>query len=219
METLKEIGKIEKLEKELVGTLYAAAALSTFLPFEDVLKNLGKEGEIGKEFNKAFIRVSKGESVDKALMQIREETKSEYFKRALDILISGYSTGADISKALKSCADEISEYIKIQNQRKSILTIEKLTLLAGCILVPTILGLMLSIVSQLDFSGLDDFSISEGVIENIVLGNRIYLGFYAVITSAFLSFIDGRKNKFLIYLIFLVPITQIIFSLAQTIKV
>ena len=90
-------------------------------------------------------------------------------------------------------------------------------LLAGGIIVPAVLGIVVSMVSSMDFAGLAELgmgispSLREAIIKNAILGNQIYIVEYSIIASVFVAYQEGEVEKALVYASILVPLGIAIF--------
>lgn len=140
-------------------------------------------GLLGKEFEIALLEMEKGVSVEEALENIKKRCRSRIINRAIDLMIRGYESGADLSSVFRASAEDFFETNSILRERNSALVIEKYTLLfAGGLIVPAILGLLFGMVSGIDFSGLQSLEInagsadgSNGLLEATALASQIYI--------------------------------------------
>ena len=102
--------------------------------------------------------------------------------------------------------------------------INKYTLiLAGGLIVPAVLGLIVGLVSGMNFDSLGEMSIGMEVVERqellatASLATNIYLAEYALLSSFFLALQDGNKKNFWIYSLILLPTALIIFTVAKSV--
>lgn len=213
-----------EIEYFLTDALFQASSLSEFVPIEEILKEISEAGygALSEEFLRAYNEFKTGLSLEDCLKRIIKRNKSKILERSLNILILGYHTGARISDALKETAEDISKTFDLYRQRAAGMTIEKYTLLlAGGVLVPILLGSMLSLVQGLDLSSLSDFGLGldkntkDLITENALLGNQIYIVIYAFISSIFVAYQENKIENVLIYVSILLPTSVIFFNLTK----
>lgn len=209
------------VEGHLAGAMYQAASLAGCTSFENVLKALAESdyGALSGEFKKAYSAVISGESVELALEKMAERNGSKMLDRSVNIMLSGYRTGIDLSEALREAAEDIEKTLAIDRENSASIVVEKYTILfAGGIIVPLILGSMLSLVGSIDLSSLQEFGMggqNGGILENAVLGNQIYVAIYSIIASVFVAYQENRIENSLVYILFLLPASLALFNLAR----
>lgn len=211
-----------QIERHLVEAMYHASSISGYTSFENILNSIAEAdyGILSDEFRKAYNEIKNGESVDRALEKVGRRNGSAILKRAVSILVSGYRTGIDLSVALREVAEDAEKTMEIQRENIAAVTVEKFTILfAGGIIVPLILGTMLSLVSGLDLSHLYEFGLgnsqNKDILSNANLGNQIYVALYSIMASVFVAYQENRIENSLIYVLFLLPASILLFNLAQ----
>lgn len=211
-----------EIEKYIVEALYQASSVSSYASFEDVLQSISESdyGILSNEFRKVYNEIKKGESADNALEKMAERSSSAILKRAVNILVSGYRTGIDLSDALREAAEDIGKTMEIYRENRASMTVEKYTILfAGGFIVPLILGSMISLVGSIDLSSLYEFGVgssqSKEILSNAVLGNQIYVIIYSIMASLFVAYQENRIENSLAYVLLLLPCSVILFNLAQ----
>lgn len=216
-----------KMEKELVPLLYQASSIASFRNTEKVLENISREeGELAKEFKKTYREIQTGSSVKKALENMKRRLNSDLIERAVEVLIIGHETGCDLSKSLEETANEASKLHEMKRKRKVSTTVEKYTLLlAGGLIVPVLLGSMISVINTLELAPITqlDIGLSQGVKQavkrNSILGNQIYIAMYSIIASLFVAYQEKEIEKTLIYISILLPLSLLLFNVAKSINV
>lgn len=216
--------RTREIEYFLSDALYQASSLSSFASVEEILKSIAESGygSLSEEFEKAYREIQTGASFEDSLKNIVERNRSKLLEKCLGVLILGYQTGADISNALREIADDISQTFDIYRQRSVGMTVEKYTLLmAGGIIVPLLLGSMISLVQGLNLSSLAGLgfglkeSLKNSILHNAVIGNQIYIGIYAIISSVFVAFQENKIENALTYSALILPSSLILFNVVK----
>lgn len=177
---------------------------------------------LSQEFQKASSELEKGASADLALSHMKKRIRSRPFSRAIELLIEGTKSGADASIVFKEAAEDQLETNSLLRERKSMLVVEKYTLLfAGGVIVPLILGTVSGMLQTLDFSALSEIGVGLTVVEKKDLlwagktASFIYIIEYALIASFFLAFQEHDYKKSVIYAAFLLPISLGVYFFSQ----
>ena len=177
---------------------------------------------LSEEFMKAWHELQKGATPELCLSNMKKRVKSRAFSRAIDLVIEGTKSGADVAIVFKEAAEDQLETNALIRERKSSLVVEKYTLLfAGGIIVPLILGTVAGMLETLDFSALSEIGIGLSAIEKKDLLNAgktaslIYIIEYALIASFFLAFQEHDRKKTVIYAAFLLPVSLCVYFFAQ----
>lgn len=219
--------KTREIEYFLSDALYQASSLSSFASVEEILKSIADSGygPLSEEFEKAYWEIQTGASFEDSLKSMIKRNRSELLEKCLRVLILGYETGANISDALKEIAEDISQTFDLYRQRSASMTVEKYTLLmAGGIMVPLILGSMISLVQGLNLSALSGLgfglkeSLKNSILNNAVLGNQIYIGIYAIMSSVFVAFQENKIENALVYSAIILPLSLILFNIVKNIN-
>ncbi len=179
-------------------------------------------GLLGKEFEKACNEIARGATVEGALQSMKKRCKSRVIDRMADLLITGYESGADLSRVFRETAEDLFETRFLLQERQAVLLVQKYTiLLAGGLLVPLVLGLVSGLVSQLDFSSLSTLELGlsamqrKELLEAAGLGTQLYLIEYAVLASFFVANQEGNWKKGILYAAILLPVGMLGFWLAK----
>ncbi|MFH0922460.1 MAG: type II secretion system F family protein [Candidatus Micrarchaeota archaeon] len=213
-----------EIEEQLPAALFQIASFPKRAPMERMLESVAKSdfGPLSEEFAKALKQIRSGLPVSQALDQLRLRNNSLLLNRAVSLLLSAYKSGADLSQAFKEVAEDVFQLQSLVKERRGALALQKYTLIAAsAFLVPAILGLLLNIVSSLQsaFSpetlGMSAVNSAQALLDAVVLGNHVYLGFLAIISSVFIASSEGDIKKSVLYVSALLPVSFLVFSLVR----
>ncbi|MFH0714554.1 MAG: type II secretion system F family protein [Candidatus Diapherotrites archaeon] len=207
--------RVKKLQESTPDLLLLAALLPRRSGFAHIVHYLSEScgEEWAKEFEQAEKQLKAGESVEKSLKGISERNPDPVIERAIQLLVQGYQSGADLSEVFKEAADDILQTQGILRERQANMTVEKYTLLAaGGLIVPLVLGLLVGMVSGFP----QDMGAELGVglsaeARNALLNATltaipIYLFEYALLASYFVALQESDVSKAFLYALFLLPI-------------
>ncbi len=204
--------------------LLQASAFPRGISFNKIINYFSENrfGLLGLEFEKAEAEIEKGSSVQKALENIALRCESPAVSRAMRLLKQGFESGADMSETLRESAEDLLETNSILRERNAALVVEKYTLLiAGGLIVPVILGLLVAMVSSMDFSAFEllEFGLSgeerANLLSSTILANQIYIIEYALLASVFVAQLEGNTKKALVYASILLPLSLLSFNAAK----
>ena len=177
---------------------------------------------LSEEFNKALLEIRKGASIETALKNMSLRNNSRILSRALELIIQGYNSGAKMSKIFREAAEDMLETRGIIRERIATMTIEKYTLLlAGGIIVPLVLGLLVGLVTKLDFVSADFLQIGMGaserklLLDSALLANQLYIAEYSLLASFFVANMENNIKKAVIYACILMPLSFAVYMMAQ----
>jgi pilus assembly protein TadC len=212
---------LREKEKLMPDVLLHASSFPKGISTVEIIKHLSntKFKLISNEFKRVEREIRKGASVSEALSNFKKRNKSRIISRAINLLIQGHESGAEMSEVFRETAQNILETQGIIRERNSALTIEKYTLLfAGGIIVPLILGLLTALIQGFDFNALKELSIGlskqnrKELLSSAMLGNQVYIIEYAIIASIFVANMENNSRKALIYSLILLPPSIISYS-------
>ncbi len=216
--------KKTKLESFIPDMLLTASIFSTHNTIEEIISFIAKEnyGLLSEEFSKAKNEISKGENIETALTNISKRINSPTLTRTINLLVWGYKSGVNTSELFNETAEDILETKAILNERNATTLIEKYTLLiAGGILVPLILGLIVKMVLNLNIPTIEGFELGLTQTKRIALlnaaltSNQLYIIEFSFISSYFIALMEGNQKKVILYSLFLVPLSFIVYNLIQ----
>jgi len=211
-------------EKLVPDVLLTAASFPEGSSFEKIIEYIGKNdyGLLSEEFKKASLEIKKGNTPESAFNSMKKRNKSRIIARMANLLIQGYNAGGKTEKIFRETAEDLLETNAILRERASAMVVEKYTLLfAGGIIVPLVLGLIVSLVSKMNFSFAEiSFGLSteqrKELLEAALFSNQVYLLEYSIIASAFASFQDNDKKNFIVYCAVLLPLSFAVYSIAKS---
>ncbi|MCD6227632.1 type II secretion system F family protein [Candidatus Micrarchaeota archaeon] len=217
--------RIIKMEKSLPDALTHAAMLQKGMSTENIIKEIGRhKGPLGNEFKIAYRQISAGEDIEKALMDIAERNNSLLIERSVRLMIHGYYAGADMYTALRETAEDIYSLFNLISQRKSVLSLQKYTLLlGGAILVPLILGSIVQVVGSLNSEGL--ISLMAGGAHPVELlgtvkdATQVYLILFSIISGIMIAQQEGEPKKAIIYITLIAISSTILYNAALSYKI
>jgi hypothetical protein len=179
-------------------------------------------GLLGKDFKRAAAEIKRGASVEKALLGIRKRCKSRIVSRAVGLLVQSYRSGADMGTAFREAAEDILETQAVLRERVATMVVEKYTLLlAGGLIVPAVLGLIVGLVQGMGFEAIGALGLGMPIAERrqvlaaALFANQIYLAEYALLASLFIANQEGNLKKAVVYAIVLLPLGYTVYFLAK----
>lgn len=211
-------------EKLLPDLLLEASVFCDEISLIGTIRRLAKQDFplLREDFGRAANEIRNGASVEEALQRMRGLNKSAAFSRVINLLLQGYHSGSRMSKTFKEAAEDLLETQAIMRERQAVMLINRYTLiLASGFIVPAIIGLIVGLVSGLNFDSTGELSIGmeietrKKMLEFATLGTTIYLGEYALLSSFFLALQEGNRKQFWVYALILLPTAFAIFFIAK----
>ncbi len=203
------------IERFVPDLLLSAAVFPAGSSLNKIISEFSKTNYrfLSKEFEKCNEEILKGCPAVQALIHLKKRNCSVVLDRCVDLIVSGINSGCDVSLVFKETALDLLETASIIRERVAALTIEKYTLLgAGAIIVPAILGVLVGIVSGLNFDGIEGLGIGLSAVQRKELVSAalfsapVYLVEYCVIASFFVAFQENDLKKGIIYCAILSPL-------------
>jgi Flp pilus assembly protein TadB len=220
--------RLRKLEETLPAALLYAASLPPRAGIEKVLRDLARpeNGPLGEEFGLAWRQVEGGASVPEALEALRARNPSPPLDRAVALLLSSHRSGADLSRAMSEAAEDALALRALSLEAKAALALHKYTLLgAGALLVPFLLGVLLTLSASLQADG----ALWEGIglapeersalLEAVLAGAQAYLALFAILAGGFVALQEGEPKKAVLYFAALAPLSLLTFHAARSLRV
>ena len=213
--------KTSLMEEETPSLLVQAASLPPGTPIHSFVESLSKssQGPLSQEFKAAWKQMLAGASFPKAMNGIVNRTDSPVIKRALNLLVQGYHSGADMGSTFREAAEDLFDTQSLFKERRAALTVETYTLLAAsALIVPALLAVSVNVVDSLDLEELSFIltgSKQDGLREAALAGNSAYIAFFAAMSAFFVAVQEGRPRKALFYAIALIPTAFMVYSLVK----
>ncbi|VVB67466.1 Type II secretion system (T2SS), protein F [Candidatus Norongarragalina meridionalis] len=218
--------RLKEIDDNLPSALFQMASFPRRTSAERMMESVAKSdyGALSEEFAKASKQVRAGMTVPKAIEAMRERNDSLLLGRAVALLQNSYESGSDMSAAFRAAAEDVFRLQALGREHAAAMTMQKYTLFAGgTVLVPLILGLLLNIVSSLDFASAGEFGVSTethaGLVEAIVLGEQVYMVVFAAIASVFIASNEGNAAKAVLYFAVSAPFALLVFALVRGISI
>ncbi|MCK9292509.1 MAG: type II secretion system F family protein [archaeon] len=174
---------------------------------------------ISEEFLWAYKKIEKGHSLKDIFSILKKKYNSEILNRFLDLIITSVNTGSVSSQDYKNLAKTFLKSKELINDRKSLLLMQKYTIIfAGGLIVPGILGVIISLVKKLgedvDLT-LIGLNASTSLYSVAYYCSIIYIIEYVIISSIYLSLLEDESKNIIIYLILLLPVSLLIFFVSK----
>lgn len=209
--------KTKQFEEELIHEVLRLSSLPKVNDIKFILEKLSKSNTqiISKEFKITYLKITKGHSIFSSLDLIKNKYNSRFISNFIDLLKLTIKTGTVSIKDFRNLVNNFLKSKEIINERKSLLLMQKYTIIfAGGLIVPGILGIVVSLVSKLS-SSLDISLLGLGSSFNLYSVSYycsiIYIIEYVIISSIYLSFLENNSKKMVVYLVFLLPVSILIF--------
>jgi archaellum biogenesis protein FlaJ (TadC family) len=216
--------KTREIESFIPSALLQLSSFPRKTPLEKMVSSLAKAefGELSKEFSKAQKAIARGASVKQALNAVAERNSSLLLSRIIRLLLELHESGAEFSNSFKKISEDVFSIQAIERERSSSFSLQKYTILvAGGVLAPLVLGLVVGMVSSLNFSttGFGEFlkqgPEAENLASSTILASQIYLVIFAFLAGSFVAMQEGKEKKAVIYYGLLIPLSLLVFNAAK----
>jgi len=208
---------IEKknLENGLVDEILKLSSLPKSNDLKIILERLSKSRNkiISINFLEVLKKINKGNSPKDAFEILKQKYNSEILNRFLDLIYLSTTTGTISFQDYRSVANNFIKTKQILDERASNLLMQKYTILfSSSLIVPGILGIVISLIKSLINSVSQTGTSLYQVTYWCVI---IYIIEYIIISSIYLSILDENKRRLIIYLLILLPVSLLIFFLSS----
>ncbi len=213
--------KRKKLETALVDEILRLSSLPRSNDLKAILSSLSNSRDkiVSKEFSNVYLKVKKGHNIKQLLVSLKNKYNSEILNQFLDLIVLSTTTGTVSLNDYKNIVKNFLKSKELIDERKSLLLMQKYTIVfAGGLIVPGILGVVISLVKKLS-SSLDMTSLgmttSSTLYSVSYYCSIIYIIEYVVISSIYLSLLEDNSKKSIIYTLILLPVSLLIFFIAK----
>lgn len=196
--------KTRALEKLLPSALFSFASFAPNTPVEKIISAVERDSKEPLKSALGFLgkQLSAGLSLPQALSKLRGLYSSPLLDRVTLLLEASYKSGAELSEAYREVAEDAFAFQQMEDERNASFAIQKYTLFAGVVLVPSLLGHL--------------FSWASSSISGIVwLGLHAYLFFFCVLSALFISAVERQLSKTFVYAFFFLPVCFAAFYFAS----
>ncbi len=211
----------KKLENALIDEILKLSSIPKSNDLKIILEKLSRSRNkiISDNFKDVLAKIEKGHKPKEVFDILKRKYNSEILNRFLDLIYLSTTTGTISFSDYKSVADNFIKTKQVLDERNSNLLMQKYTILfASSLIVPGILGIVISLIKSLRTSipetastaGISLYSITYYCV-------IIYIIEYIVISSIYLSILEDNRRKTIIYLVILLPVSLLIFFLSMLI--
>ncbi|MFH0970719.1 MAG: type II secretion system F family protein [Candidatus Diapherotrites archaeon] len=212
---MKHRNRIHSLENQMPDSLLMWASLPRTIPFTESLVHVmnATPSPLHEEWKRVHQLISKGSTVPRALQELGKGLNSSLLSRTRHVLLQTYASGHPLDEPCMQLARDAMMEHNATREREAMLMIEKYTILgAGGLLIPLLLGLTTGMVAQLSFSSGGTTTTLQ---ETATLAAMGYLFIYALIASMFAGVMNGSWKKGFSYVIWLVPLNQLLWHIGR----
>ena len=217
----KEEKRQREIDEMLPAALFQIASFPQGTPTERIFESIaeGDFGSLSREFSFALKQIRAGYSVREALGEMKKRNPSVLLRRACDLLLKAYRSGGDAGGMFKEIAEDIYSLHEIVRESAAALSLQKYTLLiGGAVLVPIVLGLLFNITSSLQ-QGFSEELLSmpsnPQLFQAVLWANQLYLVVFALVAGVFISRLEGKPGKAIVYFAAMAPLALILFNLVR----
>jgi hypothetical protein len=179
---------------------------------------LSRNKTISNEFLIIKRKIMQGHNINNLFEVLKKKYNSDILDKFLNLIIISYKTGTTSQNDFKNLVDDFLRSKQIMQERNSMLLMQKYTIVfSGTIIIPIILGVVISLVeklqSSIDLSYLG-FEINNQLFFVGYYCAIIYIVEYIIISSVYLATIENNTRKFIIYLLIFLPVGLCLFFVA-----
>jgi len=162
--------------------------------------------------------IQQGKNPEEAFELLFHARNSSILESVSSLMKQTYESGNPFGTRARELAQKIMTHHSSLHERRSVLLVEKYTILfAGGILVPFLLGILTGVVSSLPFTT-NTSLIPEGadaLFTTALQGVRGYLLLYACIAGLFVGMQEDKWGEGMAYSLILLPSAQIIYMIGS----
>lgn len=194
MRFYKDEERVEKINDGIPDVMFSLAGLPKGSTFERVCREIikNRHGPLADEFSVMLNQLNSKISTSKVIKDVKEHSKSILMRRAAEMFEYAYTTGADFSEVASKLAEDMLKFFEIRRERANLFSVQKYTLLFGSVLTAVIMGNVFDVLSSISKRDVS-------FVESSIL--PAYLIIYSFISSYYISTVEERKTKAVIYMI------------------
>ncbi len=212
----RRAGELERMLpdalRQMASTLRAGVGIDATL--DDIVKS--KYGALSDEFERVVNEVTRGRTLESALLALARRSNSPLYERAFRLIVEGIERGAALASVLDAVAGDIKEVHAIQRERKAATTQQILFLNAVALFaVPLIVGLTVGVGGVTVGSGPAAAAGLPPEMSTIAMAYIIIQAFICGLAVGVIR--DGQMSKGLGFSVGYMIASIIVFSFAQMI--
>ncbi|MBI4360788.1 type II secretion system F family protein [Candidatus Micrarchaeota archaeon] len=176
----------EALDGQLPAALFSLASLDSHVSVEDAFLEVAvaSPSPLREAFQGVVRQLKSGVGFSQAMDALRRRYPSALLARVTGLWASAYQSGADMSEAYRSVAEEAFLFQRLQAERRQSFAVQKYTLWAGLVLVPGLLGLLFSWVADP----------TSPYVHAVFFGLQVYLVLFSVLSALLVGVVDGSMR-------------------------
>lgn len=186
--------RAERLDAGLADALLGASGLPKSYGLDRIFERMGDGGgEFAAEARRTASQLKANVSPEKALGDLAERGRSFMVKRMCGLMLSAHLAGANISERMHAMAEDVLALGELRRERENALSMQKYTLLLASLVVPVILTVSFSLVSQIsEFAGGGVDAEVMGLAPNAITA---YIIAYSAISALYIANAEGRFSR------------------------
>ncbi len=219
---MKKESLIDSVEKNFSDALKQMAdTLKAGDTYENALREVVEAdyGRLSDEMQLALRRMEDGENLDTALTGFANRIDSLRVKRTVTIILDSIKTGSSLSDILNEIADDLRDYQRLKEDRKSSTTMQFLFLTAaGGFIAPIIFGEIESVMSGFTAIGSREINMGTPTDNFLTTIIQLYIIIEVIGSGVMMALIrEGKINKSIIYIPLLLLVAFVIYHLSKII--
>ncbi len=200
----KRRGRIARIP-EIAMTI---SELWGLIPIHEILRRSGDE-----VLRAAGRLIEEGVSVKKALETAKKDAPE--LGELVDLILSGYKTGGQVSKMLAALAERQAAEIAINEEARVNQFIERATIAASAtVVVPFVIGSMVSLTNSMAAASMLNTA-PDALRQNAILGSKAYILVFASISGFYLGLTESAIKKAILYSALMAPVAWTVLQIAM----
>ena len=217
---MKKESIIDSIEKNFSDALKQMAdTLKAGDTYENALREVVEAdyGRLSEEMQLALRRMEDGENLDTSLTGFANRIDSIRVKRTITIILDSIKTGSSLSDILNEIADDLRDYQRLKEDRKSSTTMQFLFLIAaGGFIAPIIFGEIGSVMNGFSMIGTRELNMDAQKDVFLTTIIQLYIIIEVIGSGTMMALMrDGKINKSIIYIPLLLLIAFIVYHVSK----